>query len=781
MRGHQSGSVVIGIRFSRGIALKRDNAIIILILLLAFALRLTGVADHNIWWDEGLAAWAARLPVAQILDWTAHDVHPPLYFLLLRGWWLFTGDGEFVLRFPSVLVGTLGVALIYGLGRAMMGRRPARLAALFFALSVFAISWSQEMRMYMLAGTLATGTLWASFRFWQRPTWRVWGAYVFTCAAGLWTLYLTISVPIIANIGFLIVFLKRGRPVSLLSRWVTAQIVVFALYLPWLIYALPRIPTWSTSESFSPQFFVHLYATMLAVGIPVNLEVYTIPTMLVFAVLALTMIVLWRAVSSVEQRAGIIMLVAGLILPAAVVYAVSLPIHIFYAPRLVPRYLLPLAACFYTLLGLGLAALARRHRWLAVIGLVGVVAVSVSGLVGFYPDRIRHDDLLSLTATLRDHARSKDTVVLHSDKDWPLFAAQYAGEWHGVPYGAPMDVNGASALLAALWEESEGVWLVTTPDAQRIDPQAAVQNWLASNAVASCQWDFGDNALAFFARTPERAEVLYDLGPGAAVPSKPLIEYSSEATLAGAWMPLRRYGTGDIVRPVLFWADAPSEELVIHVTGPARHDFTASPPIRARIGLTRQQLDITLRPDWPGGDYSLGMRDLDGRLVELGRFTLLDRTSIETVAMDDIASTLDVRFGPSIHLVGYSLPDTTVESGDAVELTLYWQTESALDERYKVFTHLVGEQYNASTGNFLWGQQDNEPQSGMMPMTTWPSGVIITDHYSIQASPDAPSGLYKLEVGLYGLVDGVRLPVLDASDQPTGDSVTLAQVEVKTR
>jgi hypothetical protein len=54
---------------------------VIPVMLLAFGLRLWGLADHNIWWDEGLAAWAARLPVERILDWTAHDVHPPLYFL----------------------------------------------------------------------------------------------------------------------------------------------------------------------------------------------------------------------------------------------------------------------------------------------------------------------------------------------------------------------------------------------------------------------------------------------------------------------------------------------------------------------------------------------------------------------------------------------------------------------------------------------------------------------------------------------------------------------------
>jgi 4-amino-4-deoxy-L-arabinose transferase-like glycosyltransferase len=478
--------------------LKRDLGLAAAILGLAFALRLWGLADHNIWWDEGLAAWAARLPAARILDWTAHDVHPPLYFLLLRGWWRLVGDGEFVLRFPSALIGTLGVAVIYGLARALSGRRAGLLAALFFTLSAFAISWSQEMRMYILASGLATATLWAAFRLWQSRRRQVWIAYVLACAAGLWTLYLNVTVPLIANLAFLIVWFRRGRPGPLLIRWASAQVAALALFIPWLIYALPRIPTWSTSEPFSPLFFVHLYGTLLAVGLPVNLETYTPFTIAAFGVLALTLIPLWRVSRSIEQLAGIAMLLLGLILPALVVYIVSLPIHIFYAPRLAPRYLLPLAACFYVLLALGLSALSRWSWRLSAAGVAIVAAVALSGVMDFYPGRLRRDDLISLAATLKAYVRPNDVVVLHSDKDWPLFAAQYEGEWRGVPNGAAMEADGANALLAPLWEGAEGLWLVTTPDAQRIDPQATVRTWLEAKAVTSTRWDFGDNALAFY-------------------------------------------------------------------------------------------------------------------------------------------------------------------------------------------------------------------------------------------------------------------------------------------
>jgi hypothetical protein len=342
-----------------------------------------------------------------------------------------------------------------------------------------------------------------------------------------------------------------------------------------------------------------------------------------------------------------------------------------------------------------------------------------------------------------------------------------------------MDANGASALLAPLWEKSEGIWLVTTPDAQRIDPQAAVRAWLEGSAVASLRWDFGENALAFFARTPARAGTLYDLGPQAATPANAPIELSSTATLAGAWMPLPRYAAGDALRLALLWARPPlSEEIVIEVAGPVTQDFAVPPPSRATTGPTRQLFNLPLSPGWPGGDYRLSVRAANGRRFEIGRFTLLNRRALDTATLADIASPFEVRFGPSIRLLGYSLPQARAEPGGVVELTLYWQTEAALGARYKIFTHLVGEEYNASLGNFLWGQQDNEPQGGMTPTTAWPPGVIIADNYAIPVSPDAPPGRYTLEAGLYGLVDGARLPVLNANDQPQGDAVTLAQVEV---
>lgn len=750
------------------------------LLALAFAGRIYDLADRNIWWDEGLAAWAARLSPERIVDWTAHDVHPPLYFFVLSLWWHMVGDGEFVLRFPSALAGVVGVAVIYGFGRALAGRTVGLLAAAALTVSVFAISWSQEMRMYIWAATLTTGVMWAAYRLWQgssKAAWpatrTAWLAYVLTSAAALWTLYLNVSVLIIVNVGFLAVWLWRKRPMNLFWRWASAQVAALALFAPWLIYALPRIPNWSTAEPFTPNFFMQLYSTMLAVGIPVNLEDYAPVTLVLMGVWLIGLVFVGRQAASVEQRAAQGMLVLGVIMPALVVYAVSLPINPFYyAPRLAPRYLLPLAPCFYILLAYGLAALLKKQRWLGGAAVIVALSIGVSGWWPFFANRLRHDDLISLAQTLRAFTRPTDRVVLHSDRDWPLFAAQYAGEWRGVPYGASVTAASADNLLSAVWNDSDGVWLVTTPDSLRIDAQNEIKNWLEAQATAQVSWSFGDNALAFYARTPERAASLHTLSPTFTPPHN-----LQSASLLGAQVPVPRYRPGESVHLALYWATPPTEKFLVELVGSRTETFSIEPPTPAESGVTRQTASFTLSPDLPTGHYRLLLTQ--NARTEIGVLEILPSLAANTATLAEIGTPLDVRFGDSIRLRGYTLTSTQAQPGGTLTLTLYWQASAPIPERYKITVQLQGQEFNATSNNFLWGQQDAEPANGLSPTTSWPSGSLLADAYALPVATEAPPGNYTLQVGVYGLIDGTRLEVFNAAGELLGDAARLTEIKVR--
>jgi hypothetical protein len=511
------------------------------------------------------------------------------------------------------------------------------------------------------------------------------------------------------------------------------------------------------------------------VGVSVNLERYLLPVLLVMTLLAVGTPLAWRRAGSTEQRAGLVMLLLGLFLPALLVYIVSLPIHIFYAPRLAPRYLIPLAACFYTLLALGLAALAQRQRWLAAAGALLVVGVATLGLLDFYPERIRRDDLLSLAATIDAQRQPGDAVLLYSDRDWPLFAAQYAGDWKGVPNGAQMEADAAGWLLEPLWQAGDGLWLATTPDAVRMDPQGHVRRWLEAQAAAVTAWDYGENALVFYARTPQRAETVATLGADFELPHRAAT--FADGPLAAATLPLSRYPVGDTVHLALFWREPSAGAVQVTLQGPATRQVDV-PAATLPAGSSHQQVDLPLPPDLPPGRYTVQVQVGDEAPVEVGRFALVHLSPIGQAALDPAATPLNARLGPSIRLLGYDLAQDRAQPGGTVDLTLYWQADEPVTARYKVFTHLLGEVWNAANGNFIWGQVDSEPVNGEAPTTAWTPGAVIVDRYAIPVAPDAPPGLYRLEVGLYGLVDGQRLPVLTAAGQPAGVAVELKPIEV---
>ncbi|MCW5859893.1 MAG: glycosyltransferase family 39 protein [Caldilineales bacterium] len=267
------------------------------VLLLAFALRLFRLQDANIWWDEGLAAWASRMPLAQMAAWTGADVHPPLYFALLHFWRLAAGESEFSLRFLSAAFGVLTVAALWRLGLAVDSRRPwlALAGATLLALSRFAIWWSQDARMYMLGGLLCTLSLLLTLLLRRRFTARRALAWLLVTAAALWTLYLLAFLLIIEGLYWL--FSLRSQPNArqrwrLLWRWAVLQAGVLALFLPWLLYALPRLRSWSVQTAFDAGLFARLYATLLAVGVSTDIDAWRWPTRLVITLLLLGLLTL---------------------------------------------------------------------------------------------------------------------------------------------------------------------------------------------------------------------------------------------------------------------------------------------------------------------------------------------------------------------------------------------------------------------------------------------------------------------------------------------------------
>ncbi len=422
------------------------------LLLLAFYLRVHRLGDQRVWWDEGWSVWVSRFTMVGILSRTGNDVHPPLYFWLLHLWRSLSGDSEFGLRLLSSFFGTLTVAATFTLGRDI-GRRlstapPAYLvgglAALYLTVSRFAIAWSQEIRMYALASLLAVIAVWAARRVWERGQTAEKAVYVVATTAGLYTLYLFAPVWAAINVAWLWVWWNAPDRRRTLVGWVSLQLIILALFLPWVIYASGGFLNTASATPIQVLDFLQIYWTVLALGIPLDVDQYssaTLPALAIFglAVLAL-LIAAWRHLrnspSVVPPRGkapadarwrlprDLTLLLVVLLLPVLIVYFVSLPRQNFYNPPFSPRYLVIFTSFYSILLAWGLVMVGRTPPGkrigtsigpvVAAVLAVYMLLVSYTGLQPYYPGRVLIDDYPSLTDTIDAYKQPNDAVdTLH--------------------------------------------------------------------------------------------------------------------------------------------------------------------------------------------------------------------------------------------------------------------------------------------------------------------------------------------------------------------------------
>lgn len=120
---------------------------------------------------------------------------------------------------------------------------------------------------------------------------------------------------------------------------------------------------------------------------------------------------------------------------------------------------------------------------------------------------------------------------------------------------------------------------------------------------------------------------------------------------------------------------------------------------------------------------------------------------------------LDANFSDIVALRGYSLSTHSLHPGDAMRVTLFWQSLHSTRVSYRVFVHLVGE------NNRVAGGKDVVPSQGAFATVLWQPGDWVQDTITFNTSPDAVPGVYQLEVGLYPFGQPDNRLNLEGSDQ----------------
>lgn len=221
---------------------------LIVVLLLAFGARVYRIDNQSFWNDEGNSASLSSRSVALILEGTASDVHPPLYYLLLRGWWPLAGQSDLALRLISAVAGVIQVAATIAIGRMWLSRHGAIAVGLLVAVSPPLIYYSQEARMYALLGAISTVSMLVLLQGlgarYKQPVSRFRLsviAFSILTILGLYTHYVYPAVLVAQGIIVLLLVASQAGRVPTLQTifnkswpWLIAVLMALIVYAPWL-------------------------------------------------------------------------------------------------------------------------------------------------------------------------------------------------------------------------------------------------------------------------------------------------------------------------------------------------------------------------------------------------------------------------------------------------------------------------------------------------------------------------------------------------------------------
>ena len=554
--------------------------------------------------------------------------------------------------------------------------------------------------------------------------------------------------------------------------------------------------SWSVATPFDFTVFLQLYGTLLTLGISTYVERYTWLVVPFFALVAVAL--LWaRQRNTVQCSAGTalsadrptaFLLSLFLIVPPALVYALTRPRGLFYAPRVEARYLVLFAPAFYLLLAWSLTVLADRARWLGIVALVFVSGAFLWTLPGQYAGRYLRDEHQTMVRIIASYAEPGDAVLLVSGSRYPIFGYYYgrlpADAVRPVVYELPqhvpaIDADNVEDELAPLAAAHRRLWLAQV-NAPMQDPQGFASQWLDHRFAKVLSFGFAHNALSLYAPVGAVAQV----HPENLKPEQALNQaLGNGAVLKGYDLPTHEFRPGDSVRLALYYSapkDSSVQVRMLDEQGRALEERILVLPAASPMG--RHQLDFQVHNRTPPGSYHFQITGVDsqaGSLDSFGSLRIAATRPLETNQKPEAALAVSLEDG--IDFLGFTLyaadrkAVTTIHAGETLTLDLFWRANHKTPRSYTVFTHLVGQAYNPATAGPVWAGHDSEPLSSGYPTSQWFVNKRVVDRHVLSVDGQAPAGDYELEVGMYLLETMTRLQTVDAQGNTKGDRIVLGR------
>lgn len=492
--------------------------------LVGLALRLWGLGDKGLAYDEAATALMARATPAEIIafHWDAAFEHPPLWQLTMHLWSLLFGQREAMLRLLPALAGAAAIPLTWWWVRRLWPAERAWRwwAAALVALSPTLVLYSQEARMYTLVVLLALLSLITLHALAMRP--RAATILVFAVVAWLLTGFHYYAMLLIGGEAlFLAILGIRRRAWGDALRWLAAVALALAPIALWMALApgfRATLAVVTGGGGGTPlavlgalgDFWRDLFFGAIRWQPEIAVSSYLVAPLVLIGLAAT---VLPEARRFRTERAA----TPWSWLVALVALAPLLSSALFF-PTLAARYLLFVLPAFYVLAAAGIVWLGRQQLALGLAGAGLALVVAWLGLSHYFGPYVK-SEYREMAAFLRANRQPEEAVMLYAPRQH-LLTRYYLPELTDFVTAPPVELPSywpatAPAVvpeamddgLRDLMRTHPALWLVVTAE-DEVDRGEFVPKFLTAIAYKETCWSWLDVDLCRFVSphflTPEQ-------------------------------------------------------------------------------------------------------------------------------------------------------------------------------------------------------------------------------------------------------------------------------------
>jgi mannosyltransferase len=306
----------------------------LLFLSMAAVLRFSALDKEGLRYDElhSIIPTHPDEKIVDVIEYSKGD-QPPLFFVILHGWFQFFPYNETSGKALCALLGVLGTAAMFFLGKEIAGNT-AGLASMFVtALTSFHIYYSQELRFYGLLFLLTTLSFSSFLRLLKSPTVFNQCTFIAISAALLYTHYFALVVVVTQAIVFLAFAILEKRPFSFWLKGLFVAFTTVILFSPWLpvIFSDIQLTSFWIPE-IDLNFFAETFTRYFQGWWPLSFK--WVLTVLLLMLMAFFIYQIFSVDRSRDEKVSSLIVVSWLILTLLIPYIYSM----VRIPLLLDRY-----------------------------------------------------------------------------------------------------------------------------------------------------------------------------------------------------------------------------------------------------------------------------------------------------------------------------------------------------------------------------------------------------------------------------------------------------------